>query len=141
MPRKKDTAVMPGNNRSTLATQAKIETLAEMIVKSGATRQDILRLVRNDWGLSATQADRYYSAAINFLRPKDREKYREMLIDRNFEILEELLKRSIERNDTKSALDCIKLINNLLGVGGNQVEIKDKDGTGSDRVIKISFTD
>ena len=139
MPRKKDTAVMPGNNRSTLATQAKIETLAEMIVKSGATRQDILRLVRNDWGLSATQADRYYSAAINFLRPKDREKYREMLIDRNFEILEELLKRSIERNDTKSALDCIKLINNLLGVGGKQVEISENDKEGETKKIIISF--
>lgn len=141
MPKKKDTAVMPGNSRSTLATQVKIETLADMIVKSGATRQDVLKHVRNDWGLSPRQADRYYEAAIKYLRPEDKDAYREMLIDRNFEILEELLKRSMATNDTKAALDCIKVINSLLGVGGKQVEISDKDKDGGDKKIVISFGD
>ena len=139
--KKVSTTLSPKNNSMTLATQAKVETLAAMIVKSGATRYDIIQKVTKEWGLTSRQAEKYYTAAVNYLHPEDPEEYRDLLIRRNFEILEELLRRAMDSNDTKTALDVIKAINNLVGAGGKQVEISDKDKDGQEKKIIISFGD
>lgn len=138
---RKTEAVLPGNKKSTAATEIRIYELTEKIVNSGWTRLDVLKYVQEEWGLSEVQAQRYWTAAVNYCRPKDPEKYREALINRNYDILESILKKALERNDLKEAINAVKAINQMLGVGGKSVEIKDKDSQGEDRKIIISFGD
>lgn len=138
---KKSEALLPGTKKATVATTARIIELAEKITNEGYGRQAIKKYAEENYGLSDTQSERYWTAALKYLVPEDPEKYREALIGRNFSVLESLLQKSIERNDFKTALDVVKVMNTLLGVGGKQVEIKDKDGSGEERKIVISFGD
>ena len=138
---RKTEAVLPGNKKASASTEIRIYELTEKIVNSGWTRLEILKYIQDEWGLSDTQAQRYWVAAINYLRPKDPEKYREALINRNYDILESILKKALERNDLKEAINAVKALNQMLGVGGKSVEIKDKDAQGEDRKIVISFGD
>ena len=138
---RKSEAVLPGNKKSTVATEVRIYEIAELIVKRGWGRQACMEYARTQWELSDTQAERYYYGALNYLMPKDPDKYREVLIGRNFSVLEQLLQGAIDRNDTKVALDVVKAMNQMLGVGAKQVEINDKDAEGGEKKIVISFSD
>ena len=102
---------------------------------------DILQYVKDTWGLSDTQAQRYWMAAVNYLRPKEPEKYREAIISKNIDLLETIIRRALESNNLKEANNAIKTLNSMLGVGGKSVEIADKDAAGEDRKIVISFND
>ena len=136
---RKTEALLPGNKKASVSTELRIYELSDKIVNSAWTRLDILRYVMEEWGLSETQAQRYWIGAVNYLRPKEPEKYREALINRNIDVLETILKKALEANNLKEANNAIKIINSMLGVGGKQVEIKDKDSEGEERRIVISF--
>ena len=136
---RKTEAVLPGNKKSTVSTEVRIYELSDLIVNSGWTRLDIMNYIQQEWGLSDTQANRYWLAAVNFLRPKDPEKYREALINKNIDLLEMIIRRALEANNLKEANNAIKILNQMLGAGGKQVEIKDSDSGGQDRTIVISF--
>lgn len=138
---RKTEAVLPGNKKSTVSTEVRIYELSDLIVNSGWTRLDIMNYIQQEWGLSDTQANRYWLAAVNFLRPKDPEKYREALINKNIDLLEMIIRRALEANNLKEANNAIKILNQMLGAGGKQVEIKDSDSGGQDRIITISFND
>lgn len=140
-PSRKTNAVLPGNEKSKLSTTLRIMDIADLIVKKGYGRMECMKYAQENYGISEKQSERYYYGALGWLKPDDAEGYREALINRNFSVMEELLKRAMESNDTKTALDVVKAMNTLLGAGGKQVEIKDKDGTGDDRTITISFND
>lgn len=134
----KNQKLTEAKNRSKLSTQVRLNFLTEGIVKSGWTRYDCVKYAEENWGLANRQAQRYFYSALHNLVPDDPEKYREALIQRNMEVLENMLKSALERNNLKVANDIIKTINSILGVGGKQVEIEDKN---SNSVIKISFGD
>lgn len=140
-PSRKNNAVLPGNEKSKVATTIRIMDIADLIVKKGYGRMECIRFVQEQWGLSEKQAERYYYGALNYLKPEDAEGYREALINRNFSVMEELLQRAMESGDTKTALDVVKAMNTLLGVGGKQVEISDKGKEGEEKKIVISFSD
>lgn len=139
-PRKSE-ALLPGTKKSTVGTELRLYEIADKIVKNGYGRMGCIDYMVKEWGISEKQAEKYYYGALNYLRPENPEKYREALINRNFTVLENLLQTAIERNDIKTAADVVKILNSMLGVGGKQVEIKDKDGSGGDRKIVISFGD
>lgn len=139
-PRKSE-ALLPGAKKATVATEARIIEIAEKITKDGYGRQAIMKYIKDEWGLSDSQAERYYYSALKYLVPADAEKYREALINRNFCVMESMLQSALERNDLKTALDIVKVMNNLLGVGGKQVEISDKGKDGEEKKIVISFND
>ena len=115
--------------------------LTEKIVKSGWTKYDVTKFCKDEWGLSSTQSERYYLAACKVLIPEDAEKWRELMVSRNFATLEELLKMAMERNDVKSAVEVIKTMNSFLGIGGKAVKIDETNAAGQERQIVISFND
>lgn len=138
---RKTEAVLPGNQKSTVSTEIRIYELTDRIVNSGWSRMDILQYVKDTWGLSDTQAQRYWMAAVNYLRPKDPEKYRDAIIAKNMDLLETIIRKALESNNLKEANNAIKTLNSMLGVGGKSVEIADKDSAGEERKIVISFND
>ena len=64
-----------------------------------------------------------------------------LLINRNFAVAETILQKALDSNNLKAANEALKILNQMLGVGGKQVEIKDNDSEGQDRTITISFND
>lgn len=100
-----------------------------------------MKYASDKFGISQSQAEKYYYGALNYLRPDNPEQVREALIARNFSVLEKLLQDSIDRADTKVALDVVKVMNQMMSVGGKQVEIADKQTDGSEKKIIISFSD
>lgn len=113
--------------------------LSDRIVCSGWSRQDCFKFMHSDWGLGDTQCQRLWRGALAYLMPEDPDKYRELLINRNYEVLEQMLRKALDNNNLKVANEIIKTINQMLGVGGRQVEIQDKTADGQDRTFTISF--
>lgn len=101
--------------------------LSEMIAKSGCSKFDVIRYARDNWGISRTQAERYYTSACKMLMPDDTDKWRELMISRNFATLEELLHMAMERSDVKSAVDVVKAMNQMLGIGDRKVAVQTED--------------
>ena len=132
---------LPGNKKASPATEVRIIEVADLIVKKGYGRMDCMKWVQENWGLSEKQSERYYYAALKYLKPKDPDKYREALINRNFAVAETILQKALDSNNLKAANEALKILNQMLGVGGKQVEIADKDSAGEDRKIVISFND
>ena len=128
---------LEGTNSSRLSTEAKVYELADRIVNSGWTKWDCLNFIMNTWGVKKRQAERYYYGALHYMQPSDPEKYREALIDKNYSILETLLKKAIDSNNLKIANEIIKTMNQMIGIGNKKVEIEDKN----ENKIVISFGD
>ena len=124
--------------KSKLSTQVRLNYLTDCIIKSGWTRYDCLKYIKDNWGLAERQAQRYYYSALHNLIPDNPEQYREGIINRNINILEEMLRKALDSNNLKVANEVIKTINQMLGVGNKQVEIEDKN---TNNIIKISFGD
>lgn len=125
--------------KSKASTEVRIYQIAEKIVKEGCARMDIIDYCQKEWGLSQTQAIRYWTSALAYLRPDNPEEYREALINRNFNVAEEILHRALEANNLKAASEALRILNSMLGVGSKAVEVRDKDGLGNDRVFTITF--
>lgn len=141
MASKTTTPTLRDSQKSTLSTQLKIQDIAGVIAEKGYGRLACMKYASDKWGISQAQAEKYYYGALNYLRPDNPEQVREALIARNFSVLEKLLQDSIDRADTKVALDVVKVMNQMLSVGGKQVEIADKQTDGSEKKIIISFND
>lgn len=139
--KKTTTPVLRDSQKSTLSTQLKIQDLACVIAEKGYGRIACKKYASEKWGMSEAQAEKYYYGALKYLRPDNPDEYREALISRNFSVLEKLLQDSIDRADTKVALDVVKVMNAMLGVGGKQVEFNEKDKDGGEKKIVISFND
>lgn len=143
MPKKEKTTTptLRDTQKSTLATQLKIQELANVMAEKGYGRLASMKYASERWGISEKQAEKYYYGALNYLRPEDPDKYREALIARNFSVLEKLLQDAIEHNDTPTALNVVKTMNGLLGVGSKQLEVAEKSTDGGEKRIVISFND
>lgn len=138
---KTTTPVLRDSQKSTLSTQLKIQELAGVIAEKGYGRLASMKYAAEKWGMSQAQAEKYYYGALKYLRPDNPEEYREALIARNFSVLEKLLQDAIEHNDTPTALNVVKTMNGLLGVGSKQLEVAEKDSGGGEKRIVISFND
>lgn len=123
-----------------LITQVRIAEVARHIAQDGWTYAECVDWIQATFHLKKTQADSYYYKACHSLLPDDPEEYRRVFIERNLTTLEKMLKQALEDHNLKEANNIIRTINSMLGVGsGKQVEIKDKDSNGYDKVITISF--
>ena len=143
MPKKEKTTTpaLRDSQKSTLSTQLKIQELANVMAEKGYGRLASMKYASERWGISQAQAEKYYYGALNYLRPDNPEEYREALIARNFSVLEKLLQDAIEHNDTPTALNVVKAMNGLLGVGSKQLEVAEKSTDGGEKRIVISFND
>lgn len=110
-----------------------------LVAVSGYTKQDYVKFLMDKYGISVRSANSYYSEVLKALRPENMEEYREDMIHKNFERLEALYKKAVERNDLKNANEIMRTINNMLGLGGNKVRIGQETADGTRNVIEISF--
>lgn len=118
--------------------QARIWDLAEKIAASGWTRMDVIKYVKENYGLGDVQAKRYWIAANKVFIPDELDKYRESLFNKNIALLESIIKKALSSNNLKEANNAIKTLSSMLGYGGKQIEIKDGD---KNQTITISFSD
>ena len=140
--KRKEIVKLPGTDKPAKpSTAVRIYEVAELIVKKGYTRMDVIDYIKREWGLGKMQAIKYWTAALQFLRPENPEAYREALINRNFNVAEEVLRRALESNNLKAANEAIKILNSMLGVGVKTIGIADKEADGSEKKIIISFND
>ena len=116
-----------------------IEEFAAEIAKTAMPRRTAIKWAAERYGIAETTASGYYAAAMRYLRPEDPQKYREELIDRNFAILEEMLETALRKGDLKNANAVIRTLNQMVGIGGKTVEIKDSGPSGETKTITISF--
>lgn len=139
-PRKSE-VTLAKSDRAMVSTTARIIELAELVTTKGYGRIAVKKYAEEKYGIGDKQSERYWVAVLKYLTPEHPEQYREALIGRNFSVLESLLQQALDRNDTKTALDVVKCMNTLLGAGGKQITVSDKNEDGSEKRITISFTD
>lgn len=120
-------------------TKIIMEEFAEEIAKTAMPRRTAIKWAAERYGVAESTASSYYAAAMRYLRPSDPEKYREEIIDKNFAILERMLQTALKKGDLKSATQIIRTINQMIGIGGNKVEIKKGEVSGQTETITISF--
>ena len=127
------------DNTPSNRTKIIMEEFAEEIAKTAMPRRTAIKWAAERYGVAEATASSYYAAAMRYLRPSDPEKYREEIIDKNFAILERMLQTALKRGDLKSATQIIRTINQMVGIGGNKVEIKKGEVSGQTETITISF--
>lgn len=126
------------HRKPTLVTEARIRDLADRIINSGYTKWNVVEYAQETYGISKGQALKYYYASLRYLTPDDPAQYRESLIERNFQLLETILNRALAEGNLKEANNAVKLMNEMLGAGGNKrFEVETPDKTR----IAITFTD
>lgn len=120
----KQVVTIESSKRATLPTQTKVIELAREIVEHGYGRQAGIKYAKEHFNVKEDQAERYYYAAINYLRPDNADEYREALIARNFGVLENMLQKALENNDLASATQIVKVMNTMLNVGDKKVQVE-----------------
>lgn len=119
-------------------TATRIALLSKNVAK-GWTKDRIVNYVKDQWGLSDTQASRYYYSAVRYLVPDDPE-FKQSLVEKNIARLEQMIEDAMEAGERKEANDLIKTLNQMLGVAqGNKVTIGNRDDEGNQQVIEITF--
>lgn len=137
-PTPRDGVTLRNEKKPTLVTEARIRDLADRIINSGYTKWDVVEYAQNTYGVGKGQALKYYYASLRYLTPDDPAQYRESLIERNFQLLETILNRALAEGNLKEANNAVKLMNDMLGAGGNKrFEVETPDKTR----IAITFTD
>lgn len=119
-------------------TATRIALLSKEIAK-GWTKDRAMDYAQNEWGLSYTQASRYYYSAVRYLVPDDPE-FRKSLIDKNIARLELMIEEAMEAGERKEANDLIKTLNTMLGVNANtKVQVGQYTPDGAQQTITITF--
>ena len=125
-------------SRTELISEVRIRDIADKIVNQGYTKWDAVQFAVDTYKISKGQALKYYYASLKYLTPEDPAQYRESLVERNFQLLETILHRALEEGNLKEANVAVKLMNDMLGAGGNKrIEMETPDKTR----IQITFND
>ncbi len=114
-------------------TERRVFEVADMIVK-GKTRQTCIAHLREKYNISPKIADTYYCASIEYLMPKDVDKHRNQLIEKNLIRLEKIIEKTMDRENYRDAINAIKEINRVINPNNNTVEVATKD-----TAFKITF--
>lgn len=139
MPRgRTDVPSLGSTNRvPTKQTQARVVEVAKGIAK-GWSRLTALERIKEMYDVGDDQALKYYASAIKYLVPDDPE-FRQRMINKNIARLENIIEQSLQDGDMKVANECIRTLNQMMGIGGNKVTIGQADPDGTQKVIEISF--
>lgn len=107
-------------------TERRVFEIADMIVK-GKTRQTCIAHLKEKYNISHKIADTYYLASIEYLMPKDVDKHRNQLIEKNLIRLERIIEKTMDRENYRDAINAIKEINRIINPNNNTVEVATKD--------------
>lgn len=107
-------------------TERRVFEVADMVVK-GKTKQTCIAHLREKYEISERIADMYYNASIEYLMPKDVDKHRNQLIEKNLIRLEKIIEKTMDRENYRDAINAIKEINRCINPNNNTVEVATKD--------------
>ena len=137
MARENSLPTLEDGKKTTKLASARVATVAKNISK-GWTKDRVEDYVMETWGLSKTQASRYYYAAVRYLVPDDPE-YRQSLIEKNIARLEQMIEDAMEAGERKEANDLIKTLTQILQPSGTKIAMGQFQPDGSNMQIEITF--
>lgn len=114
-------------------SEKRVFEVADMIV-AGKTRETCIKHLTETYNISNRIADDYYIASIEYLMPKDVDKHRKQLIEKNLKRLEKIVEKTMDRDNYRDAINAIKEINRCIQPDKNTVEVATKD-----TAFKITF--
>lgn len=125
----------------TKLTETRVRELAKMLTK-GKSGESIIDYCCKTYNIMPSQAKQYYFAALNYLKPKDENEFRNGLIATNMKRLETIIEKvmSEDKQNLKLAKEAISELNKMLGVGDKTaVAIQNVSKEGEENNIIITF--
>lgn len=126
-------------NIASPASELRVIETAKKIVK-GKTKMSVVGWLKETYGYSDVQAEKYYAAGLRYLLPSPEEQmeFREKLQAKLFARYEALYEQAEEQHNIKAAREILDSMAKLFGfTNRNMVQIAENaDG---DKVINISF--
>lgn len=125
-----------GQDTNTIVSVEKVNEISKLLAQ-GKSKQYVIDYAVEHFCVGLPQARRYYSSAVKNLMPKNPEKYREGLIQTNFNRLETIVERAMEEGDWKNAREAIAEMNKMCGLtnGGFQIGIATDKANDTQQVI------
>lgn len=118
---------------NTPETEKRVFEIADMIVK-GKTKETCLLYLMDKYNIGKQMANEYYLASIEYILPKDIDKHRKQLIEKNLIRLEKIVEKTMDRENYRDAINAIKEINKCINPNNNTVSVAT-----SDTVFQITF--
>jgi glycyl-tRNA synthetase beta subunit len=115
-------------------TERRVFEVADMIV-AGKTKETCIKHLMQTYKISNNIASQYYQASCEYLMPKDIDKHRKQLIEKNLIRLERIVEKTMDRENYRDAINAIKEINRCINPNSNTVEVATKD-----TAFKITFS-
>lgn len=120
-------------------TILKIQQAAKMIA-DGCSRATVTERMREQFGISQSTANDYYSEAVKVLIPEDEDEWRKGLIKTNATRLERIYECAMRDGDWKNAREALAELNKMSGLhsGGVQIGVQtDKQNDTQQIIIKF----
>lgn len=113
-----------GRKNPSPVTVDRVEQIAALITK-GKSRDYCLKYIEENFGThnKCHKAD-LYNKAVKLLTPKDWEEEKQRIVAKNIAVLENIVEKCTDKEDYKNALDAIKTLHTLFGIGGKTVGVK-----------------
>ena len=119
----------------TPTSEYRVKQIVKAISK-GRSRYTTIEKYSKEWGISESQTQKYYAAALESLCFSEGEW--QAIKHQNLVRLEKIYEDAISANDRKNAIAAVQEINKMAGVtGGSKVDIK-KDAEGNEEIV-IAF--
>lgn len=145
-PKNKDTAARdvwkPKRGKMDLSeseapTVQRVLQIADRLAK-GESRMGIQKWIQDNWKIGDRQARAYYMAAVRYLTPDDIDDYKKGLIQINLDRLEQIVEKTMDGNNYTLAIQAIKELNKMLGIGEakNKIEVATD---GQQTAFRITF--
>lgn len=99
-----------------LEKKARVEELADLIVK-GYSQRELIRHVRETWGLSDDSALNYIREARDVVKADLGELDRKDMLAAKIQMLEQIARDSVAAGRENNAIGAIRLLNELTGFG------------------------
>lgn len=112
--------------KNTPETERRVFEIADMIVR-GKTKETCLLYLMDKYNIGKQMANEYYLASIEYILPKDIDKHRKQLIEKNLIRLEKIVEKTMDRENYRDAINAIKEINRCINPNNNSVSVVTND--------------
>ena len=145
-PKNKDTAARdvwkPKRGKMDLSeseapTVQRVIQIADRVAK-GESRMGIQKWMQDNWQIGERQVSFYYMVVVIYLTTDDIDDYKKGLIQINLDRLEHIVVKTMDGNNYTLAIQAIKELNKMLGVGEtkNKIEVATD---GQQTAFRITF--
>ena len=99
-------------------------------------QDDVVNHLMSEYGLSKTASENLIRQTKKYMREVYKS-FSENICENNMMVLKEILDESMEEGKYSIAIDVIKELNKMVGIGGNRVTLAQNDK--GEQVINITF--